>query len=78
MPQKDLAQRPSRVSQPVRGRLLSFSDGYENDSTSSLTNCFSGTQRDVDSVLHWGEGIARRRNQVVRGCRSRWHLAEAW
>ncbi len=77
MPQKDLAQRPSRVSQSIRGRLLFFSNTYENDSTSSLADCFSGAQRDVDPVLHWSQAIARRRNQVVRGCRSRRRLAEA-
>jgi len=77
MPQKDLAQKPSRVSQSIRGRLLFFSNTYENDSTSSLADCFSGAQRDLDSVRHRGQGIARRRNQVVRRCRSRWRLAEA-
>ena len=65
------------VCKSTDGQLSAILFGTcENDSTSSLADCFSGAKRDLDSVRDWGEARAGRRNQMVRGRRPRRQLAE--
>ena len=77
MPQEDSTKRPGRVSQRTHDCLLSFSSSHENGSTSSLTNCFAGAERNLNSLRHWRETYFGRRDQVVRGRRAGGQVAEA-